>query len=479
MNRRNFLRGSGAFLALPFLESLLPRTARAALGGKPPLRMGIFTATGGTVMESWKPTAEGALTTMPSILRPLEFAKNDILVLSGLSQNGKAEGKFNGHNHAATLHLTAADVIKEDGGKFIASISVDQAAAQIAGKETFLPSLEMGMGRGETKFSFSAPDQPVPYESNPRLIFDRMFRGRQPSVPQWSRQAAPRPIPSPAAVAASAGRQSLDQSVLDLVLDESKSLRAKLSNGDQQRLDEYMESVRAVEVRVGQMNTQQQSDVRDLGVSKGGILIPKNLPADVSVWKDDRPMNSDPERHAEYIRLMSDLMILAFQTDTTRVCTFAVGSDGAYFPGVVTVGYERHCHTLEHQGNAARPDLADPISREACRQIHEWYTSLFAEVVRKMKSIDEGGVSMLDNTMMLYTSYMSDGGHGRHDYPCLIAGKAQGTIKSGRHLAFEKDTPMANLYLEMLQRMGSKAEEFGDSRTAKAARYNGRLPGLA
>ncbi|EDY17545.1 protein of unknown function DUF1552 [Chthoniobacter flavus Ellin428] len=479
MNRRSFLRGTGACMALPFLESLLPRAARAALAGRPPLRMGIFTVTGGTVLESWKPAAEGALTTLPSILRPLEFAKNDILVLTGLSQNGKAEGKFNGHTHAATLHLTASDVVKEEGGKITASVSVDQAAAQIAGKETFLPSLEMGLGKGETKYSFSAPDQPIPYEANPRLIFDRMFRGRQPETPVWARAGARASVAVAKPTVAAPAGPSLDQSVLDLVLDESKSLRGKLGSGDQQRLDEYMESVRAVEVRVAQMNRQQTSDSKDMGIAKSGLVLPKNLPADATVWKDDRPMMSDPERHADYIRLLSDLMILAFQTDTTRVCTFAVGSDGAYFPGVVTVGYERHCHTLEHQGNAARPDLADPISREACRQIHEWYTSLFADMIRKMKSIDDGGVSLLDNSMLLFTSYMADGGHGRKDYPCLLAGKAQGTIKTGRHLAFEKDTPVANLYLEMIQRMGSKADEFGDSKTAKTARYNGRLPGLA
>ena len=126
---------------------------------------------------------------------------------------------------------------------------------------------------------------------------------------------------------------------------------------------------------------------------------------------------------------MSDLMVLAFQTDTTRVATLAVGSDEAHFPGVVTVGYEHHCHTLEHQGNAGRPEDADPISREACRQIHAWYTELFAEMVKKMKGIDEGGSSLLDNTMLLYTSYMADGGHGTKDYPALLVGKAGGTLE--------------------------------------------------
>src|SRR5207302_6199209 len=123
-------------------------------------------------------------------------------------------------------------------------------------------------------------------------------------------------------------------------------------------------------------------------------------------------------------------------------------------------------------------DDADPISREACRQIHSWYTGIFAETVRKMKAIDEGGSTLLDNTMLLYTSYMADGGHGRSDYPCLLAGNAQGTLKTGRQVKFQKDTPVANLYVEMLDRMGVKADEFGNSKTAKGAAYGGRLPDL-
>jgi hypothetical protein len=121
---------------------------------------------------------------------------------------------------------------------------------------------------------------------------------------------------------------------------------------------------------------------------------------------------------------------------------------------------------------------ADPIAREACRQIHAWYTSLFAEMVKKMKAIDEGGSTLLDNTMLLYTSYMADGGHGRDDYPALLVGNAQGTIKTGRQIDFQKRTPMANLYIELMDRMGVKVERFGNSHTSGAA-YNGRLPGLA
>jgi hypothetical protein len=175
---------------------------------------------------------------------------------------------------------------------------------------------------------------------------------------------------------------------------------------------------------------------------------------------------------------MSDLLVMALQTDTTRVATVALGDDGAMFPGVVTVGYEYHCHTLEHQGNAGRPEDADPIAREALRQIHAWYTGLFAETVRKMKEIDEGGSTLLDNTLMLYTSYMADGGHGTQDYPALLVGNAQGTLKTGRQIDFPKKTPMSNLFVEMLDRMGAGVKEFGESHSSKERRFDGRLPGL-
>jgi hypothetical protein len=172
-------------------------------------------------------------------------------------------------------------------------------------------------------------------------------------------------------------------------------------------------------------------------------------------------------------------MVLAFQTDTTRVCSLGLGSDEALFPGVVTVGYEHHAHTLEHHGNAARVEDADPVAREGLRQIHAWYSQFFAEVVGKMRAIDEGGSSLLDNTVLLYTSYMSDGGHGTRNYPVLLAGRAGGTLKTGRHIEYKKDTPMANLYVEILDRLGDPKGEFGNSRTSKHAAYEGRLPGLA
>jgi len=475
--RRNFLRGAGALLTLPFLESLKRVSAFAApVASAPPVRIGIFTTTGGTVLESWKMAQGGPLTKLPSILRPLDFCKDDLLLVTGLSNTGKTNG-LNGHEACAFTHLTAAAEAHRDGGKPVASISVDQAIAEVTGKETIFPSLEFGLSNQETVYSFRRDGSTVPYEADPRLLFERMFRGRKPIVPNWSRRAEN----LAATTRESAQGDSYDRSVVDLVRDNAKSLQRRLGRGDQQKLDEYLAAVRSVEQRIDAVEVKRKLDLLDEknpGPSK--VAIDDLLTDEKSryIWRNTDTVRRDPERHGEYISLMADLMILAFQTDTTRVATFACGSDEAMFPGVVTVGYERHCHTLEHQGNSFRVEDADPISREACRQIHRWYTSLFAEMVRKMKAIDEGGSSLLDNSLLLYTSYMADGGHGRDDYPALLVGKAGGTLKTGRQIDFPRKTPVANLYVEMMNRAGVPADHFGNSQTAAGAAFDGKLPGL-
>ena len=475
LTRRAFLRGTGAAVALPFLERLAPAAGSApAATGTPPLRFGVFTVTGGTVIESWRPKEVGRLGKLPSILRPLEAVKDDVLVLSGLAHGGRSEG-LNAHEHCSLMHLTGAPEVKRVGGKFVAAPSVDQVAARAVGSQTFLPSLELGLAGHENKYSFRAADVPVPFESNPRLVFDRMFRGRKPVAPNWRARAA-----RPADPVGGTKAESVERSVVDLVRDEAADLRRGLGSGDQRRLDEYLDAVRAIERRIDFAEHRQRLEALDAlhpGPSK--VVLPANLPSEnLPVWQITNPVYRDPERHGEYIRMMADLMVLAFQTDTTRVATFACGSDEAMFPGVVTVGYERHCHTLEHQGNAGRVEDADPIAREGLRQIHAWYTDLFAEMVRKMKAIDEGGSSLLDNTLLLYTSYMADGGHGTRDYPVALVGKAGGTLKPGRHLAFPDHTPASNLYVEILDRMGVKVPRFGESHTSEHRRYDGRLPGL-
>jgi Protein of unknown function (DUF1552) len=475
LSRRTFLRGAGAAVALPFLESVVH--ADGTTDARPPLRMGIFTVTGGTVLESWRPTEAGRLARLPSILRPLEAHKDDMLVLSGLSHSGRSDGGLNAHEHCALMHLTAAESVRKVNGRMLAGVSVDQAAARLVGDRTYLPSLEFGLCNQETRFSFLAPDVPIPYEGNPRLVYERMFRGRTPTVPNWRRRAAL----AAEQVRNTAQADSPDRSVVDLVREQAGDLSRTLSGGDRRRLDEYLHGIRAIERRIEFIEARQRIEALDAEAPGPSQLHPTpGIPAaNIPIWQITRPVHRDPEYHAQYIRLVTDLMVLAFQTDSTRVATLAVGDDDAHFPGVVTVGYETHCHTLEHNGNSGRIENADPIAREALRQIHAWYTGLFGEFIAKLKSIDEGGSSLLDNSMILYTSYMSNGGHGTHDYPILLAGKAGGSLRPGRHLAYRQNTPVANLYVEMLSRMGPQVSRFGNSHNSAHAAYDGRLPDLS
>ena len=473
LNRRLLLKGAGAALALPWLEAMAP--ARALAAGRTnlaPLRMGIFTVAGGTVIESWKPETPGKLEKLPSILRPLEDHKNRLLLVSGLAHHGRVEN-VNAHEYCALLHLTGAPKAAKIDGKPQTTVSVDQRVAEHIGHQTFLPSLELSTG-GPNEYLFRSSGETVPFEQNPRVAFDRMFRGRTPMAPDWKRRKEQAHSQKDTSVTKS---DSIEQDVLDLVLEDAKRLQRKVGQVDRRKLDQYLESVHSLERRLALLEEQSAAMVRD-GVAKE-IPFPIALRENPDDYDDiRRAANHDPEMQAEYIELMSDLMVLALQTDTTRVCTFSAGSDGAQFPGVVTVGFERHFHTLEHQGGNPDPRRSDPIAREACRQVSHWFVQQFAKMVDKMSAIDEGGTSLLDNTMMLYTSYMADGGHHREDYPALLVGSAQGTLNSGRHVRLPKGTPMSNLYVEMLDRMGVPAGEFGESRVSPAAAFDGRLPDL-
>ena len=462
LNRRTILKAAGALVALPFLESL-PRALSGAEpagkdDGRPPLRQFIITIAGGTVIESWKPEKDGPLGKLPSILRPLEAHKSELLVLSGLSQLGKQSGGGNAHTHCAGVHLTGAKEFVWEGKVPKSTISVDQAAAAAMAGETILPSLELGQPNGEQTYSWSAGGTVVPYEGDPKQVFDRLFKGRTPSVPTWSRdKKAPRATTSKSQAPVATD----DRLVIDLVLEDAKALQKRLGKADQQRIGEFLEAVHSLETRIAKLDQRAANEAAEPGgrSGKGSDLA---LPKDDKGWKL-RWNEQDPEARADYIDLMTTLGILAFQTDTTRVVTMSFGTDGELWDGVVTVSNEFHHHTLEHQANADPISKADPLSREACRQIHEWYSVQFAKVLAKMRAIDEAGSSLLDNSQVLYTSYMANGGHGTKDYPVLLAGRGRGTLRPGRHIAYPQDTPMGNLYLEMLDRMGDHRDAFGGS----------------
>lgn len=476
VSRRTLLRGAGAALALPWLDAMVPAfAATEAVKKTVPLRLGIYSVAGGVVLESWKPAKAGDLDgPLPSILRPLEAHRRDLLLLSGLAHHGGGRN-VNAHEHAAYLHLTGSPMADKVNGAPRTTISIDQKVARHIGDQTYLPSLEIATTPShEQRYSFRSATELMPYEIEPRIILERLFRGRAPMAPNWAKRSA---ALAAAQQSAAPRSDSLDQSVLDLVREDARSLQTKVGTADRRRLEQYLESVRSIERRTALLEARAKAMMEDgAGIP---VDLPPGLPADAREWEPiQQASNQDPEMQQRYIDLLGDLMILALQTDTTRVCTFAVGDDGSLFPGVVTVGFERHFHTLEHQGGNPDPRRTDPIAREACRQISEWFVGNFARFVGRMKAIDEGEGTLLDNTMLLFTSYMADGGHHRSDFPVMFVGGAQGTLKTGRHVAYPHGTPMSNLFVEMLDRMQVRVAEFGESRTSPAAAFDGRLPGL-
>jgi len=479
VSRRGFLRGTGVLAALPFFESIAPQVVRAGTQTpvRPPLRFGVYTVTGGTVTESWVPAAEGELTQLPSILRPLQQHKDQLLVLSNLAQSGNSDGRINAHEHCAYLHLTGVDRVGKNDGRPFAGISLDQRAAELMGPQSLLPSLRLGYSGGETSFFFDRSGRSLPVERDPLMAFDQMFRGRRLVSPNWARRLGQ----GTTATTAEEAPETYDRQVVDLVLGDARSLQRRLGRTDQVKLQEYLDAIDSIERRTRRLQEWIAQEARDLAdPGRTHPQTPSTLPPNRARSQQlVQTVSRNPAMHAEYLRVMADLMVLAFQTDTTRVCTLSLGSDEALFPGVVTVGYEHHAHTLEHHGNAARVEDADPVAREGCRQIHAWYTQFFAEVVAKMRAIDEGGTSLLDNSVLLYTSYMADGGHGRDNYPVLLAGQAGGRLRTGRHIAYQQRTPVANLYAELLARMGDITGEFGNNRTSRHAAYDGQLPNLA
>ena len=271
----------------------------------------------------------GPLTKLPSILRPLDFAKNDLLLLTGLSHGGQSEN-LNGHENCAYKHLTAAAKVgKTAGRRTPASRSIRRPRRRRRGD---VPALA-GIRPVEPRDDLLVPsvDETVPYEDDPRLVFDRMFRGRKPVVPNWQRRAA---AAAGQAVRESAPTDTYERSVVDAVTDEAKTLRGKLGAADRQKLDRYLDSVRSLESRVERLEARlrlEAADLNDPGPSKlvSPVLPDRKLP----IYKMKDLVYRDPEKHAEYIRVMSDLWVLAFQTDTTRVATLAVGADDAHVPG--------------------------------------------------------------------------------------------------------------------------------------------------
>jgi len=442
--RRTFLRGVGTAIALPMLDAMAPLTSlgadTAATPAAAPLRTAFFYIPNGVNMEHWKPKGEGTDFEFPEILSPLAEIKEDINILSGLAHDkAKANGDGAGdHARSAAAFLTGCQPRKTDGADIKAGISVDQLAAQHVGKATKFASLELGLERGRqagncdsgyscaysSNISWRSESTPMAKEIDPRLVFERLF-----SVGSSRDQAG------------SLARRNLHRkSILDFVSDDANSLRKSLGAKDRRKLSEYLTGVREIEQRI------EKSERRE-PIIVDGITAPDGIPKDLG----------------EHYRLMCDMLVLALQGDLTRVSTFMVGNAGSNrsFPFIdVPEGH----HSLSHHQNK-------PETLEKIKKINLFHMQQFAYFLKRLKSIEEGEGTLLDNCAILYGSAISDGNrHNHNDLPIILAGQAGGTIKTGRHIVYEQDTPMNNLFLSLLDRQGVEVESLGDS--------SGRLKGL-
>jgi hypothetical protein len=432
--RRTFLRGLGASIALPMLDAMRP--LRAAATKAPPLRVGFLFVPNGVHMPDWTPAGEGADFALPWILEPLQAHRSEFLMLSGLTQDkGRANGDGGGdHARSAASWLTCAQPLKSEGANMRVGVSADQVAASVLGKDTRFPSLEIGLEPGRqagkcdsgyscaysNNISWRSESTPMTREINPRLVFERLFAD---VLPRDRSQGQMR-------------RELYKKSILDFVLEDARALSARVGGSDRQKLDEYLSAIREIEQRVERAN---RSVAANTSVA-AGYEVPENI----------------PESYEEHARLMCDLLVLAFQSDVTRVCTFMLANEGSnrsYRNLGVSDGHHNLSH---HQGDYAK--------QMHIREINRFHMQQFAYVLDRLRAIPEGEGTLLDHSMILYGGGLADGNaHDHANLPLLLAGRGGGTIQPGRHLRYAAETPMANLLVSILQRAGAKVERFGDS----------------
>ena len=419
-------------MALPLMESLAPATASAAETVSAPVRLGFVFFPCGAIPETWNPTTFGNKYQLSPTLQPLAKHQADINVFAGLTQNhGRSNGDGAGdHARCAGAFLTGAHLNKTSGADIKVGVSADQAAAKIIGKQTMLPSIELGIDRGRnagrcdsgyscaysSNISWKSPSTPMAKEINPRLAFERLFGSSKDIANAKSRDL----------------RKTHRQSVLDMVAEDAAYLRTKLGKTDRRKLDEYFSSVREIELRLSNAPTKKQN--------VPNYQAPAGIPRDF-------------EKH---VRLMYDIMVLAFQTDTTRIASFMIGNGGSnrrYSNLNIRNGH----HGLTH--HRGRKENINNL-----KKIDKYLVSQFGYFLDKLKSIKEGEGTLLDNSLIIYGSGIMDANrHSHHNLPILLAGKGGGAIKTGRHIKSPKETPLNNLFLTMLNTAGATTKQLGDS----------------
>jgi hypothetical protein len=429
-SRRRFLRGVGVGLSLPWLPSLSGRGAARAAEPTPPRRAAFLFFPNGASMPHWVPEQVGSDYVLPYSLEPLADVRRHVLVLSGLDKRHSRQG--DGHYAKTANFLTGMPVTKTTGADLSSGgISVDQLMARELRGFTPLPSLELSTepvvsgidsNVGFTRLygghiSWETANRPVARETNPRLVYERLFAGGVPRDEAARRRRG---------------------NLLDHVLDDARGLRQQLSRDDQYKMDEFLDSVRSVERRLEYAERSNRPPLRPDVV---GATAPAGVPA-------------DPDTH---VSLMLDMLVVAFRTDSTRVATFMFANDVSGRNFSFLDGVKGGHHEMSHHENK-------PEKIEQYRRITRWHVDKFAGFVRRLAEIREGGGSLLDSSMILCGSSMSDGNsHNPDNLPLLLAGGGGGTIAAGRHLRFDEERPLCDLHLSLLQRMGVAAESFGDS----------------
>jgi hypothetical protein len=458
ISRRSLLRGTGAAVALPWLDSMAPLLAKGMTSAGPPVRLAFFYVPNGVHMPAWRPTEVGTLVELPATLRALNPVKKNIVVLSGLAAE-HCDGVSAAHEPAGGGFLVGAKC-KHSEEPEVGGVSVDQVAAREIGLETSVDSLALGIDPGHrgdhgysgtylSHISWRSKTTPSALELNPKELFDRLFRGKPPRQPDWSK-----PVEESASTL---NDSSVEKSVLDLVREDTRTLQRQLGFGDRRKLEEYLDGLRSIEKRIAvaslDAHSHHQEAFRDAPPPGGHGDDDDEIQLSDIIIPDGRGV---PSVYADHVNLMLDIMTLAFQTDTTRLATFLFSYEksGRAYPEIDARGSH---HSTSHHGDKAENHLE--LSR-----INAHHMDLFARMLVRMSEIKEGESTLLDNVMICYGAGISDGNkHNHDDLPMLIAGGAGGTLTGGRHVAYSEKTPVCNLYLEMLNRAGVYRSKFGDS----------------
>jgi hypothetical protein len=428
------LRGMGTAVALPWLEAMTPSVRGADVASKnQPLRSVFLFTPNGMHMPDWYPKGEGSDYKLSPTLQGIEGVRDDVLILSGLAHNNaRAHGDGGGdHARSSAAYLTGVHPVKTAGADFRLGVSIDQVLAREIGGATRLPSLEIGCesrrsaGNCDSGYScvytdnisWSGATTPVAKEVDPRAVFERLFGSDDELQSRESR----------------ARRAHYRKSILDYVADDTRSLQKQLGRSDQHKLGEYLEAVRSIERRMEKTETNMPT---------AGVPIEKP-----KVF---------PYRYTDHLRIMNDLLVVSLQMDITRVASFMYGVAGSNrsFNHIGVAG--GHHELSHHRGDQAKIDALKKIDRFHMQEVGRF--------LAKLKSVKEGNSSLLDNCAIVLGGGLGDGNRHRHEnLPILIAGRAGGRLKPGRHVRYKTEVPLTNLFLSMLNFHGVKADRFGDS----------------